>query len=490
MVELERHEGERMIEDTKADKAGWRLENSYARLPERFYSLRKPVPVEDPGLVLLNRSLAEELGLDADILAGSEGLQILAGNSLPPGAEPLAQAYGGHQFGYYTRLGDGRAILLGEQRTPEGRLMDIQLKGSGITPYSRNGDGRAGLGPMLREYIISEAMHALGIPTTRSLSVITTGEPVYRERSLPGAVLTRVAASHLRVGTFEHIARDGTSEDLALLADYALKRHYPDGREEGAPGLRLLKEVAGRQAALLAKWMCTGFIHGVMNTDNMAISGETIDYGPCAFMDRYDPETVFSSIDTRGRYAYGNQPGIAQWNLARFAEALLPLLHEEEDRAIALAQQVITGFMPVYRLRWLEGMRSKLGLFGEEPGDEALIEELHEEMLLKGLDFTNTFLDLTDGRTPDLGGWTGRWKARLDRQGMGLAQVALLMKRSNPALVPRNHRVEEALAAGEKGDLAPTERLLAALADPYAHREEQKEYSQPSGKPYRTYCGT
>ena len=487
MVELERYEGEGMIEQ---NKAGWRLENSYAGLPKRFFSQRKPVPVDDPSLVLLNRGLALELGLDPEALAVGEGLLVLAGNSLPPGSKPLAQAYGGHQFGYYTILGDGRAILLGEQRTPEGKLLDIQLKGSGITPYSRKGDGRAALGPMLREYLISEAMQALGIPTTRSLSVVATGEPVYRERILPGAVLARVAASHLRVGTFEHAAREGTAEELALLADYALRRHYPDSTEEGAPGLKLLKEVARRQASLLAKWMCAGFIHGVMNTDNMAISGETIDYGPCAFMDRYDPETVFSSIDTKGRYSYGNQPGIAQWNLARFAEALLPLIHDDESEAIAQAQQVITGFLPEYRLRWLAGMRSKLGLIGEEPGDEALVEDLHEEMLNRGLDFTNTFLDLTFGREPDLGGWTGRWQARLARQGTGMEQAAQLMRRSNPALVPRNHRVEEALLAWEQGDRSPMDQLLAALADPYAHREDQREYSQPSGKPYRTFCGT
>jgi uncharacterized protein YdiU (UPF0061 family) len=399
-------------------------------------------------------------------------------------------------------LGDGRALLIGEQITPSGERVDIQLKGSGRTPYSRGGDGRAALGPMLREYIISEAMHALGIPTTRSLAVVTTGESVMRETSLPGAILTRVAASHLRVGTFQYVSNWGTVEDLRTLADYTLLRHFPD--VDAAPNryLSLLKEVIKRQAALIAKWQLVGFIHGVMNTDNMAISGETIDYGPCAFMDAYDPATVFSSIDRQGRYAYGNQPLIAGWNLARFAETLLPLLHEDQAQAIALARDEISAFTDLYHRNWLAGMRAKLGLFHAETEDKSLIDDLLSMMHKYGADYTNTFLALTFDRwedtvlvgTPEFAQWHEVYQVRLDRQQEPKASAHQLMRNSNPALIPRNHRVEEALeAAVTRGDYSVMERLLDVLSRPYAHAPEQTDYATLPAQPtrrYRTFCGT
>jgi uncharacterized protein YdiU (UPF0061 family) len=413
---------------------------------------------------------------------------------------PLAQAYAGHQFGHFTKLGDGRALLLGEQITPQGERMDIQLKGSGRTPYSRGGDGRAALGPMLREYIISEAMHALGIPTTRSLAVVTTGEPIIRETLLPGAILTRVAASHLRVGTFQYAANWGTVDDLRTLADYALERHFPGFDEVEHRYLFLLQEVIKRQAALVAKWQMVGFVHGVMNTDNMTISGETIDYGPCAFMDTYDPATVFSSIDTQGRYAYGNQPPIAGWNLARFAEALLPLLDENPERAVELAQEEVSGFIQLYRREWLAGMRAKLGLFNEEIEDQSLIEDLLQIMHKHRADYTNTFLALTFDRTedtclfgsPEFAEWHKRWQARLGRQVESKEDSHQLMRNSNPAIIPRNHRVEEALEAAVNGDTSVMERFLDVLFRPYAHTPDQAEYAKPSEstRPYRTFCGT
>jgi uncharacterized protein YdiU (UPF0061 family) len=399
-------------------------------------------------------------------------------------------------------LGDGRALLLGEQITPQGERVDIQLKGSGRTPYSRGGDGRATLGPMLREYIISEAMHALGIPTTRSLAVVTTGESVVRETDLPGAILTRVAASHLRVGTFQYVAQWGTVDELQVLADYTLKRHFPDVKTGEGQYLSLLKEVVKRQAMLIAKWQLVGFIHGVMNTDNMTISGETIDYGPCAFMDEYDPATVFSSIDVQGRYAYGNQPPIAGWNLARFAETLLPLLHDDQEEAVKLAQDAISDFTELYHSNWLKGMRAKLGIFNEEQQDESLIEGLLSMMKKNRADYTNTFLALTFNRhedtalfgTKEFEQWYERWQERLGRQQETKDSSHQLMKNSNPAVIPRNHRVEEALeAAVEREDYSVMERLLDVLSSPYAHSPEQDEYStlpEPSTRPYRTFCGT
>ncbi|GAE06287.1 selenoprotein O and cysteine-containing homologs [Paenibacillus sp. JCM 10914] len=363
-----------MTNNQAQSNIGWNFDNSYAKLPPLMYTIQDPTPVKSPRIVVLNERLAVSLGLDAQALRSDEGTAMLAGNQLPVGATPLAQAYAGHQFGHLNMLGDGRAVLLGEQVTPGGERVDIQLKGAGRTPYSRGGDGRAALGPMLREYIISEAMHGLGIPTTRSLAVVATGQPVIRERDLPGAILTRVAASHVRVGTFQYVRGAGTAEDLQVLVEYTLERHYPQAERTDNPAQVLLREVIHRQASLLAKWQLVGFVHGVMNTDNMTLSGETIDYGPCAFMDAYDPGTVFSSIDTQGRYAYGNQPYIAAWNLARLAETLLPLLHDDEEQAVKLAEEEIAGFTDLYHQYWLDGMRAKLGLMDEGAEDESLVE--------------------------------------------------------------------------------------------------------------------
>ena len=484
-------------------EAGWNLDNSYARLPEAFFSSIKPAPVPSPKLIVFNESLAASLGLNAQALQGEGGVEVFAGNQIPEGSHPLAQAYAGHQFGHFTMLGDGRAILLGEQITPEGERFDIQLKGSGRTPYSRGGDGRAALGPMLREHIISEAMHELGIPTTRSLAVVTTGEAVIRETELPGAILTRVATSHIRVGTFQYVAKWGSEEELRTLADYTLQRHFPDVDKGGNPYLVLLQEVMKRQAVLIAKWQLVGFIHGVMNTDNMALSGETIDYGPCAFMDTYDPETVFSSIDRQGRYTYGNQPYIGAWNLARLAETLLPLLHDDKEQAIKIAEKELSNFTELYRCNWINGMRGKLGIFNEEKQDEDLIEDLFTMMQKYRADFTNTFRALTFDTLKDtsLNGyddfekWYERWQARLERQQESKEASRKLMQKSNPAVIPRNHRVEEALdAAVRKGDYSVMERLLEVLSKPFAYSPEQGAdyFAQPSksNQPYRTFCGT
>ncbi|KOS69724.1 hypothetical protein AEA09_04115 [Lysinibacillus contaminans] len=487
---------------TKLIEAGWNLDNSYAQLPESLFTSLDLNPVRSPKLIILNGTLAASLGLNVQALNSDDGVAVFAGNRIPEGAHPLAQAYAGHQFGHFTMLGDGRAILLGEQITPLGERVDIQLKGSGRTPYSRRGDGRAALGPMLREYIISEAMHALGIPTTRSLAVVTTGESIIRETELPGAVLTRVAASHLRVGTFEYIANWGTVEDLRTLADYTLQRHYPDVKTDEDRYLNLLRGVIKRQAMLIAKWQLVGFIHGVMNTDNMTISGETIDYGPCAFMDAYDPATVFSSIDTQGRYAYGNQPRIAGWNLARFAETLLPLLHDNQEEAINLAQGELYEFTKLYYSNWLAGMSAKLGLFNEEEQDETLIDELLSLMQKYNADYTNTFRALTFDKREDTAlfgseefeQWYEKWLARLNRQQESKASSHQLMRDNNPAVIPRNHRVEEALeAAVEHEDYSVMERLLKVLSSPYTHTPEQAEYAKlppQSSCPYQTFCGT
>ena len=485
------------------NKTMWNFDNSYARLPELLFTKQNPTPVRNPKLVIFNQPLAASLGAPLQV-------EVFAGNLIPNGSKPLAQAYAGHQFGYFTMLGDGRAILLGEQITASGERFDIQLKGSGQTPYSRRGDGRATLGPMLREYIISEAMYALGIPTTRSLAVVETGETVIRETKLPGAILTRVAASHIRVGTFEYVSKWGTSEDLRSLADYTIERHFADSSSSENKYLLLLKEVVKRQASLIAKWQLVGFIHGVMNTDNMAISGETIDYGPCAFMDTYDVSTVFSSIDTRGRYAYRNQPPIATWNLACFAETLLPLLHDDKDQAVSMAQEEISNFKIIYYTHWWKGMRAKLGLFNKEDGDEALIEELLQLMYQYKADYTNTFryltLDKQEGTLPtfaqddielfshaEFTQWYEKWKIRLGHQSQSKSEAKQLMKKNNPAIIPRNHRVEEALAASENGDYSATERLLHVLANPYEYMPEQEEYSklpESTSCNYQTFCGT
>ncbi len=492
-----------MTEKKSVIEAGWNLDNSYPDLPKSFFTKVNPTPVSSPKLIILNSPLATSLGLNSQELQNNYGVAIFAGNELPKGAFPIAEAYAGHQFGHFTMLGDGRAVLLGEQITPEGLRFDIQLKGSGRTPYSRGGDGRAALGPMLREYIISEAMHGLGIPTTRSLAVVTTGEPVIRETEEPGAIMTRIAASHIRVGTFEYAANLGTLEDLKSLADYTLQRHFPYFEANKNKYLFLLEEVIKRQAYLIANWQLVGFIHGVMNTDNMAISGETIDYGPCAFMDTYDPKTVFSSIDLHGRYAYGNQPNIAMWNLTRLAETLLPLIHEDQVQAIELAKNALLRFNDIYRSNWLTGMSGKLGIFKFKSEDESLIEELLSIMQRYSADYTNTFRSLTFDNLNDselfgsaeFNKWHELWMARLKMQQEPKALVSELMLHSNPAVIPRNHLVEEALeAAVKKGDYSVMERLLDVLKNPYAHTPNQDAYvSPPEPKTacgYRTFCGT
>ena len=485
--------------------AGWRLENSYARLPEVLHARATPVPVARPGVALFNEKLAVELGLDPGALSGESGAEIFAGNRLPDGAEPIAQAYAGHQFGHFTNLGDGRAILLGEQVTPDGAQFDLQLKGAGRTPYSRRGDGRAALGPMLREYVISEAMHALGIPTTRSLAVATTGEEVMREALLPGAVLTRIASSHIRVGTFEYAAALGDRALLESLVDYTLRRHYADFLEAENKALALLEGVIERQARLVARWAGVGFVHGVMNTDNMALSGETIDYGPCAFLDAYDPATVFSSIDRGGRYAFGNQPSVAHWNLARLAEALVPLLHKDQAKAVEMAEAALARFPERFAYFYAGVLRAKLGLCHEEEGDFVLAQEFLQSMQASGADFTKAFDDLTrsvesgkltarssqgvSGGQP----WQAKWRARLGHQQAEKAEVRALMRSANPVVVPRNHRVEEALAAAEDGDFTVMHRLLAVLARPFDEGPENEAYRvgpMAGGEPYRTFCGT
>jgi serine/tyrosine/threonine adenylyltransferase len=497
---------ETILNISKADpqnSEGWQFDNSYARLPESLYSRVHPISVADPRLVILNEKLSVELGLDAGALM--ERSDLFAGNRVPAGADPIAQAYAGHQFGHFTNLGDGRAILLGEHLTPQGRRFDIQLKGSGATPYSRRGDGRAALGPMLREYVISEAMHALGIPTTRSLAVATTGEQIYREEMLPGAVLTRVASSHIRVGTFEYANALGDRAALEALTEHTLQRHYPDllGAENKA--LALLGGVIERQAELIAQWLCVGFVHGVMNTDNMALSGETIDFGPCAFLDSYHSETVFSSIDRGGRYAYGNQPNIAHWNLARLAEALLPLIDKHQEKAVATAEEVLSKFPKEFRKHHEAGLRAKLGLISVEEGDKDLADQLLEVMQTSGADFTSTFVALTKSVAtgqvasahlninPMFKEWHGRWTARLERQNHTKEEVVALMRRANPVIIPRNHRVEEALVAAQTGDLNVLRRLLEVLANPFEETEENEPYRSaplPGGIPYKTFCGT
>lgn len=481
---------------------GWRFDNSYTRLPESFFTRHHPIPVRAPQVVILNHALAESLGLDIRTLSAEEAALLFAGNVLPEGAQPIAQAYAGHQFGHFTMLGDGRAILLGEHLTPTDNRFDIQLKGSGQTRFSRRGDGRAALAPMLREYLISEAMHALGIPTTRSLAVVTTGESVMRETLLPGAILTRVAASHIRVGTFEYVARTEGTEGIKALADYAIHRHYPDLGETENPYLALLHSVIERQASLVAKWLLVGFIHGVMNTDNMAISGETIDYGPCAFMDGYDLNTMFSSIDHHGRYRYSHQPQIAQWNLARFAETLLPLLDPAQERAIPLAEEAIHSFSAIFQNHWLAGMRRKLGLFTEEAEDTELMETLLAWMQKHRADYTNTFRALASETLPtdamfgdtELVAWHTRWQTRLSRQPQPKESSFHMMRANNPAIHPRNHRVEEALAAAsEQGDYSLLQRLLTAVTDPYTDAPEHHDYRTPpapSERVYQTFCGT
>jgi uncharacterized protein YdiU (UPF0061 family) len=479
--------------------------NTYAHELEGFYVPWKAAQVARPRLIKFNRQLAEELGLDADALDSDRGARIFSGNETPEGAVPLAQAYAGHQFGgFVPQLGDGRALLIGEVIDRNGRRRDIQLKGSGPTPFSRAGDGRAALGPVLREYLIGEAMHALRIPTTRALAAVLTGEPVYRERALPGAVLTRVAASHVRVGTFQFFAVRGEQAKVGQLAGYVIDRHYPELKGQANPYLALLDRVCDKQAALVASWMQVGFIHGVMNTDNMTISGETIDYGPCAFMDHYDPATVFSSIDTQGRYAYANQPRIAQWNLARLAETLLPLIDEDANRAIARATEVIDAFTGQYERYWIKGMRAKLGLFNEEEADLNLATEFLTAMEGNNVDYTLAFRYLADAALgqqervralfadpSNYDRWSGHWRARLSRESMEPLERAQAMRRANPAFISRNHRVEEALSAAvEHNDYAPFETLLQILARPFDDQPEFAAFADPPPEGqghYRTF---
>lgn len=484
------------------------FDNSYARLPERFYARLDPTPVSKPLLLKFNHTLADELGLNAAALDSPAGAAIFAGNAVPNGAEPLAQAYAGHQFGNFVpQLGDGRALLLGEVIDRNGARRDIQLKGSGPTPFSRRGDGRAAVGPVLREYLIGEAMAALGVPTTRMLAAVATGEPVYREEILPGAIVTRVAASHIRVGTFQYFAARGDTEAVKLLADYVVDRHYPELRAADEKYRALLQAIIARQAALIARWMQIGFIHGVMNTDNTAIAGETIDFGPCAFMDRYDPNTVFSSIDSYGRYAFANQPKIVQWNLARFAETLLPLLHGEAQKAVEIAQETIETFPDLFETEMMTGLRRKLGLFSAHEDDAALAHDFFAAMQEARADFTQSFRTLADAAAGNdlklkarfdepqaLEAWLPRWRARLAREPQSAAERVAMMKAANPLYIPRNHKVEEALAAAtEEGDLGPFNALLAVVTKPFDEQPGREAYAEPAplgGPRYRTFCGT
>ncbi|HLR14994.1 MAG TPA: YdiU family protein [Bacillota bacterium] len=480
---------------------GWKMSHTYATLPNNFFTQTDPTPVSQPSLVLLNTKLARRLDLNAARLQEKEGVEILAGNRVLDSFYPIAQAYAGHQFGHFTMLGDGRAILLGEHENETGDIVDIQLKGAGKTPYSRGGDGRAGLGPMLREYIMSEGMHGLGIPTSRSLAVVETGDQIIREEMLDSAVLTRVSASHSRVGTFQFAQAFGSIEDVRALADYAILRHDPDLVDEGDKYISFLKRVIDRQANLIAKWQLVGFIHGVMNTDNMTISGETIDYGPCAFMNTFESATVFSSIDLDGRYAFQQQPNIGGWNIARFAEALIPLIDEDEEKAVELAQETISAYGPTYYKYWLRGMREKVGFSVEKEEDSQLIEALLDIMKREKMDYTTTFIDLTlelDGKectatSEVFRSWRQRWKKRLEEEERSTEDIYQQMKRVNPAIIPRNDFVEEALeAAVERRDFASVQQLITLLENPFAYSDEQKEMMQkeiPKG-PFRTFCGT
>ncbi len=477
---------------------GFQFDNSYTTLPQNFYTQVDLNEVKAPSIAILNRTLAQELGLDADELL-QRGADALAGNALLEGAVNIAQAYAGHQFGHFNRLGDGRALLLGEHILPNGERVDVQLKGSGRTPYSRGGDGRAALGPMLREFIISEAMYALHIPTTRSLAVVSTGEAIIREQALEGAVLTRIAESHLRVGTFQYAATFTDKEELRALADYAIERHYPDCKQKDNPYVALLEQVVDVQAALIAKWQSIGFIHGVMNTDNMTISGETIDYGPCAFMDTFDPATVFSSIDREGRYAYGNQPNMALWNLTRFAESLLPIIAETIEQAIELAQPVIEKFPSMYEAYYFSEMREKLGLLSTEPQDEKLILQLLEYMEQYEADFTNTFRALTDGHYPtnalfqskEFTQWEKQWQMRLTDQGTTIDEARKLMNTVNPVVIPRNHLVEQAINEFVDGEPTLFLQFLQAVTSPYT-AADCKFTNPPTDDtpPFVSYCGT
>ena len=479
---------------------GWCFDNTYSRLPDPFKEEINPVPVKNPEIVILNKTLSKELDLDFSNLNEKKISELFSGNSLPAGSNSIAQAYAGHQFGHFTMLGDGRAVLIGEHLSKKKERYDIQFKGSGKTSFSRNGDGRAALGPMLREYIISEAMYNLNIPTTRSLAVVKTGEEVIRETPLQGAILTRVALSHLRVGTFQYIAAREKKNELEILLNYVIKRHYPNIQNSKNQALDLLKVVLEKQIDLVVNWMRVGFIHGVMNTDNMSISGETIDYGPCAFMDTYDPKTVFSSIDQMGRYAYCNQPVITKWNLSRFAECLIPLIDKNQKKSIELATEVINSFENKYEEKWLNMMRDKLGLFGAEDKDKFLILDLLTWMHQKKLDYTNTFCHLMDFETEKKENfkdnifleWKKRWQDRLKVNNNTPEKYMKLMRSVNPLVIPRNRKIEEVLNDANNNNIKPFKEFLEILKNPYSEQKNIKDFQIPStsNEKYQTFCGT
>ncbi len=481
------------------NKINWNFDNTYSKLSNTFKQDIKPTPVHDPELVVLNEKLAKDLKLDFSKINKNDLAKIFSGNSLPKGSNTIAQAYAGHQFGHFTMLGDGRAILLGEHLVNKDKRFDIQFKGSGRTSFSRGGDGRAALGPMLREYIISEAIHSLNIPTTRSLAVVSTGEKVERENLLPGAILTRVASSHIRVGTFQYLAAKQNINDLNILIDYSIDRHYPEIKASRNKAIDILNLVMEKQCQLIVNWMRVGFIHGVMNTDNMAISGETIDYGPCAFMDQYDPKTVFSSIDRYGRYSYFNQPRIAKWNLARFAECFIPLIDEDEEKSLKIATEIIDNFQNIYEEKWLNMMRDKLGLFGNDMNDKVLIDDLLDWMEKNKADYTNTFCYLMNIKinndeiynNKDYISWSNRWQKRILINNNSKDKSLNLMKKSNPTVIPRNHKVEEALKAANENNIEPMNKLLSILSKPYENQKNIEHFQSPSNdKEYQTFCGT
>ncbi|OUV03812.1 MAG: hypothetical protein CBC42_01470 [Betaproteobacteria bacterium TMED82] len=481
--------------------SGFSFRTTYTALPKQFFTKLSMHPVASPKLVIVNDTLADSMGLNFSNLTEEEKAILFSGNQLPEGSTPFAQAYAGHQFGYYTMLGDGRAHIWGEHLTPEGVRLDIQFKGSGRTPYSRGGDGKAALGPMLREYLISEGIHYLGIPTTRSLAVVKTGEQVMREVLLPGAILTRVASSHIRIGTFEFAFNHLGKEAVKTLMNYTIQRHYPKLMKSKDKAIDLIYSVMERQVDLIVHWMRVGFIHGVMNTDNMTLSGETIDYGPCAFMNAYDPSTVFSSIDHLGRYAFANQSKIAQWNLVRFAETLLQVIDDDVNRAVDKAKEVINLFPEIFQNKWLTMMRSKLGLFNSHTDDDKLIGDFLNWMHRKNADYTNTFLDISGSSKPvgklyndkTFNEWYLRWQSRLELSDKPLKSSSSLMRRVNPSVIPRNHKVEEALEAANGNDFKACEDLLSALEAPYTNRRSLRPYQTlpKSGTGvYKTFCGT
>ena len=484
-----------------SNEIGWNFDNTYSKLPESFISKISPIPVKSPELTIFNYNLAEKLGLNFSSIEKNDLSKLFSGNLLPEGSKSIAQAYAGHQFGHFTMLGDGRAVLMGEHVSKNNERFDIQFKGSGQTPFSRNGDGRAALGPMLREYIISEAMHSLNVPTTRSLAVVKTGEDVVRENILQGAILTRVASSHLRVGTFQYVAMRNNESELRTLVDYTINRHYPNIKKSKNKAIDLLKVLIELQIDLVVNWMRVGFIHGVMNTDNMSISGETIDYGPCAFMDTYDPQTVFSSIDESGRYAYFNQPSITKWNLARLAECLISLIDPKKEKAIEIATETINNFDKSYETKWINMMRDKLGLFGQDQKDQVLIIDLLTWMHKNKADYTNTFCFLMDENfqhnkiynDENFLTWKERWKERLKLNNNTPEKYLSLMKSVNPLVVPRNHKVEEVLESANNNDLSPLKKLIKVLEKPYEKTKENIDYQSPapaSDKKYKTFCGT